>query len=89
MSKTHTAPCGISATEADLGELVAIPLTKCCGATGTGSDTPTGVACRGCYETVSSAFGSYGWEALHQAAASVGCPCPDECATELVYKVLG
>lgn len=33
------------------------PLTDCCEASGTGSETPTGVACRGCYATVSEDYG--------------------------------
>lgn len=32
-------------------------LTDCCGASGTGGDSPTGVLCRGCYEPVGVEFG--------------------------------
>jgi hypothetical protein len=46
-----------------------VPLTSCCGTDGTGSSTPTGVACRGCYRTVPAYFGAPGRVAPGKAVA--------------------
>lgn len=53
---TYTTVCGATLLHSDGHLMLATP---CCGATGTGSATSTGVACRGCYNEVDSIYGDY------------------------------
>jgi len=48
-------PCGI--TEFDNGNGLIYPLTPCCGASGKGGESSTGVICRNCYEEVDGLYG--------------------------------
>lgn len=49
---------GLRAGVTYLGDkFVEYPLTECCGATGKGSESPTGVVCRKCYATVDAIYG--------------------------------
>ena len=59
---------GLTCAMDELGnDTILYPLTECCGASGTGSDTPTGVACRECYATVPALYG--GCVKLSESAA--------------------
>ncbi len=90
----YEAPCGMVAQSDDLGSngrtLHALALTPCCKAGSKGSaNSSTGVVCRACYREVSAKYGSWGWEALHQAARDAKCPCPSECADHALAVVMG
>lgn len=44
-----------------------IPLTRCCHASGKGSESPTGVVCRRCYRPVDVKYGGPGHLAIARA----------------------
>lgn len=73
---------------------IAYLLTPCCGATGKGSDSPTGVVCRSCYATVPGVYGSCEPAADSGAVAAMihtavqgRCPCPSGCAEHMAWQV--
>ncbi|GAB3162049.1 hypothetical protein GCM10027258_80280 [Amycolatopsis stemonae] len=51
----------------DDGSEYLIPLTPCCHASGKGSESPTGVVCRGCYRPVDGKYGGPGFLAIARA----------------------
>ena len=82
--QSTTTQCGVNVVRAEGGMIV--PLTSCCNATGKGWDDE--VVCRGCYEPVSGlAFGTEGWGAVKEAVSLAGCPCPDACADEALFRL--
>lgn len=55
-----------------------VPLTPCCFGTGKGSESPTGVVCRGCYRVVDAKYG--GNESIAVEVANPRYTCTDpEC----------
>lgn len=71
-------------------------LTPCCGASGKGGESPTGVVCRRCYEPVSGVFGTSAavadeaavYALVERAMTSHGCKVPAECADLAAHRVV-
>lgn len=58
MSPTRGLFIGLTCGVERIGkDTLLYPLTECCGASGKGAESPTGVVCRKCYKPVDAIFG--------------------------------
>lgn len=68
------------------------PLTPCHQASGKGSEVPTGVVCRSCYEEVDPLYGDcdVAYETTRLAAwlNEQGCPTPDACKSIVLGRLV-
>lgn len=72
------------------GQIMVSPLTRCCEGAATGTTTTsTGVACKGCWREVPEVYGAAATTQAQVASllGSLGCPVPEECATEVAFKI--
>ena len=91
---THTTPCGVNLTAIAIeGITYTFPITECCGAAATGSDGE--IVCKACFEPVPDVYGAAmsvtGTDepsnTLPLVMAHAGCPIPDDCAAEALYRL--
>ena len=91
---TYTTPCGVTLAATTIeGITYTFPITECCGAAATGSDG--GTVCRACFEPVPDVYGAAmsvtgtdtPTNTLPRIMAHAGCPIPDDCAAEAIYRV--
>jgi hypothetical protein len=93
---TYTAVCGATLIYSDGHLMIGTP---CCGATATGSETETGVACRACYNEVAEIHGDYisagdpdrratvkAWSAEVAPRFNI-CSDPDGCAVTAIWNL--
>lgn len=91
---THTTPCGVNLAATTIeGVTYTFPTTECCGASAKGSGDE--IVCRACFEPVPGVYGAAmavtGTDSpsnsLPLVMAHAGCPIPDDCAAEAIYRV--